>query len=266
MPPKTSFVYSLLRRLRRTPPDLLAHSGPLEPPLSAAEQEQIVQAALLPNPRRAIDATLEHLYPCKEQNGFTCILHLNDIEDDLLHTIVRKALSAGSAIRMVRPDGSGSYQVHGDFYKLLARLRSAVAVQVDLTSAVLTNGLHGRSGPAKIVAPTEPDIISALGDVARELSDFVILARNADGHADYIQIGAGPAPFRVECRVWLNDTFAEHFHITDPQSPEGFADINTVASVMLHWLATGGRLPQYVTIRNITDELRLIEHDQSDAD
>ena len=94
-------------------------------PISCVEQEQIVRVALLPDADVAIDTTLGHLHPLVEKDGFTCIAYLTDLDDETLKAIVRKVLSAGAAIGLVRPDDQvdEAYQVHSDFYRLLARLR-----------------------------------------------------------------------------------------------------------------------------------------------
>jgi len=93
--------------------------------MSSAEQEQIVRVALLPDANIAIDATLAHLHPLADEDGFTCIAYLTEIDDEMQKATVRKVLAAGSAIGVVRPDDQANqaYQVHSDFYRLLARLR-----------------------------------------------------------------------------------------------------------------------------------------------
>lgn len=256
---KTAVIQFLLRRLDYKPEGSVASKAVSAVTVSSAEQEQIVRVALLPDASKAIDATLENLYPIEEY-PFTSILHLDDVEEPV-QAIVRKVLSAGSAIKMVRPDGEPrSYQVHSDFYRLLAQIRAAGDVSAPTSSAVLSNGLRDPAHATKIAAPTETDVRSALRDVAMGQSDFVILMRNADEHSDYIQTGAGPSPFCVECRTWLNDSIAEHFDVLDPKSTDTgyFADIDEVARVMLHWLRTG-RLPNDVAVKNVTERFRQLE-------
>ena len=94
--------------------------------MSPEEQEQVVKAALFPDPNKAIDATLGHLHPFADmdEEGFKCIAYLADIEEPE-KSIVRKVLSAGAALELVRPDDQvdEAHQVHSDFYKLLARIR-----------------------------------------------------------------------------------------------------------------------------------------------
>ena len=94
-------------------------------PISCAEQEQVVRVALLPDANVAIDTTLGHLHPLVEEEGFTCIAYLENLDDETLKATLRKVLSAGAAIGLVRPDDrfDEAYQVHSDFYRLLARLR-----------------------------------------------------------------------------------------------------------------------------------------------
>jgi hypothetical protein len=218
------------------------------------EQQRLVAVAVLPDANRAIDIVLENLYPNDDEPGFTTALELDEIEDPVDTTIARKVMAAGAALELVKPDGSvpRMYYVHSDFYKLLASLR---AKNEPAVGAVLTNGLNIATGTSRKLAPTELDIGDALDDVASGRSDFVILARNSDRRADYIQTAKGPAPFRLECRIWLNDTVAEHFHILASTTPEGqdFHDIDDVKVIMLHWL-NAGRLPNDVKVRNITED------------
>jgi hypothetical protein len=254
VPIRTSIIHSLLRRLRYNAESKPIESRARENWVASSEQEQIVRVALLPDPSKAIDATLEHLYPAQDRPGFTTVLHLEDV-DQSLQSIVRKVLSAGSAINMVLADDEErlTYHVHGDFYKMLARLRSEDH-HLNTLGAVLENEL--REGRVEKATPTKADIGAALDDVASGLSEFVILARTSRHYPDYIQT-AGPSPFRVECRIWFNDDCGEHFQVLDPKDPENghFAEIDDVKDVMVHWLCTGGRLPPAVKVRNITAEL-----------
>jgi hypothetical protein len=223
------------------------------------DQQHLVAVALLPDPNRAIDIVLENLYPNDEEPGFTTILHLDEIEESA-GTIARKVLAAGAALDFVKPDGSGSrtYYVHSNFYKLLASLRMKEAA----LGAVLKNGLTDETGTQTKHAPTELDICAALDDVAAERSDFVILSRSSHPRADYIQLASGPPPFHLECRIWLNDTIAEHFHILESTTSDGqdFHDIGDVKTVMLHWLNVG-RLPNNVKVKSMTDDFRGIQLD-----
>ena len=91
-----------------------------------------MKVALLPDANVAIDVTLGHLSPTVDQygDGFTCRADLDAI-DDPQKSIVRKALAGGAALGLVRPeevysaDATGdAYEVHSEFYRLLARLRA----------------------------------------------------------------------------------------------------------------------------------------------
>jgi hypothetical protein len=215
-------------------------------------QEPVVRAALLPDPPSAIDATLGQLHPLAEEDGFTCIAYLAETEEPL-KAVVRKVLAAGSAIGLVRPDDQAdeAYQVHSDFYRLLAQLRTSVPHQATLR-ATLTNAL--KTGVTETLAPTEADARKALADLNNGLSEYVILDRmEVDKCADFFQTAGGP-PFRVECKIWLNDSFGEQFQITDASTESDFTDIIEVERIMLYWYRTG-RLPDDVAIKNITDEL-----------
>jgi hypothetical protein len=211
-----------------------------------AEQRQLVWVALLPDRNRAIDIVLENLYPSHEAPDHTTVLHLEEI-DEPEKAIARKVMAAGAALDLVVPDPDEplTYHVHGEFYRLLASLRST-------SNPVLSNGLH--DGPTKKDSPNEADIAKALEDVASGRSDYVILSRSADENFDYIQIGAGPAPFHLECRVWLNENVAEHYHILRSVAgdEEEFADVGQVKTVMLHWL-NAGRLPNTVGVRSMPE-------------
>ena len=118
------------------------------------------------------------------------------------------------------------------------------------SAAKLENGVSPT--PVVTFGPTDDDVRQALADVASDESEFVILSRYDGNDADYIQ-AAGPSPFALELRIWLNDELFEHYRLVQNPSTEGFSSIKTVEKVMLHWLRTG-RLPSHTIVKNVTDE------------
>src|SRR5262249_50098574 len=82
--------------------------------------EEVVRSALLPDPVEAIDTLLLNLRPCDQKKDFSCIVQLDELNDDEVY-VVRKTLAAGAALGMilVDDDDEDRHHVHRDFYRLL---------------------------------------------------------------------------------------------------------------------------------------------------
>ena len=212
----------------------------------------------IPDPARAIDVTLAYLYPETSWPGFTSVLRLNEVHSSLNFT-VRKLLSAGAALYLVRDDPSqeNTYYVAPELHRLLARIRAETSSQPASSSpAVLTCGLP--TARVATAAPSAGDISGAIDDLASGASEYVILAAADSPCANYIQSAPmpdapHPLPLRVECRIRLNDDNFEHYHlIGDTHEGEYFAGSQLVKDLFLHWLSFQ-RLPDGVKLRNISE-------------
>lgn len=227
-------------------------------PAITAEQEQSVRIALLPDPTRAIDAVLGNLHPCDPENGFTSRVHLADVEGPDA-AVIRKVLAAGGTFRLVKPQpySPDSYYVHSDFYQLLTRLRGT---DVSGPSIQLTKGISVAPGEIILDEPTEQDIEAAIGELAAGACDYAILARRDGG--DYVQTAAlagtaaRPPGFALECRIWLNQQYYEHYEVRYAGVPVPVdADIPLIRAVIFHWYRTG-KLPENVAVTNVTSFYR----------
>jgi hypothetical protein len=114
--------------------------------------------------------------------------------------------------------------------------------------------------------PDPDQAIEALFEnlLATGSSEFVILKRRG---WDYIQVARTSKlkpeeqdTFRLECRVWLNESLYEHFCVWEDgcRKPEAYDDVAGVKRAMLHWFHSG-RLPENVKVTNVTDEFRQLQ-------
>lgn len=98
-----------------------------------AEMERVVSVALLPDIGANADIVLSHLHPIKEEDGFMAEVRMGELAD--AHAaIVRSALNAATTYNRVKPaSGEGMhYLVHGDFYRILARIRGRLLSSASL--------------------------------------------------------------------------------------------------------------------------------------
>ena len=89
-----------------------------------ADMERVISVALLPDIGANADIVLSHLHPIREENGFMAEVRMDELPDG--HApIVRSVLNAATTYNRVKPAGDEGmrYRVHGDFYRILARIR-----------------------------------------------------------------------------------------------------------------------------------------------
>lgn len=85
-------------------------------------EEQLV-VALLPEVSLNSEAVLAELVPMDEHNGFTSQVALDEIDEDM-RPVMLNVLNTGATFARVQRKSSGSYYVHKDLYKTLARIRA----------------------------------------------------------------------------------------------------------------------------------------------
>jgi hypothetical protein len=95
------------------------------------ELEKIVMVTLLPDVGHAVDSVLAHIHPINESDGYTGEVLLEEIEQEY-RPQVRNVLNAGATLGVVRRvnSESGRYEVHGDLFKVLVRLRARVLMSI----------------------------------------------------------------------------------------------------------------------------------------
>lgn len=104
-----------------------------------ADMERVISVALLPDIGANADIVLSHLHPIKEQEGFMAEVFMDEMPDE--HAgIVRSALNAATTYARVKPgrDEGMHYLVHGDFYRILARIRGRMLSSASTSAARLT--------------------------------------------------------------------------------------------------------------------------------
>jgi hypothetical protein len=113
---------------------------------------------------------------------------------------------------------------------------------------VLTNGLSADT--ILTVSPTEDEVRQAVDDLTSGSSEFVILARGTAGYADNVQASAylPDRSSRLECRIWLNSEYFEHYYLFTPMGTEYYERASDIKVVFLEWLRTG-RVSSVPTIR-----------------
>ena len=106
-----------------------------------ADMERTLLVALLPEIGANADIVLSHMNPIREEAGFMAEVKMGEIPQEQLRT-VRSALNAGATYQRVqRADSEGRhYFIHGDFYRVLARIRGRM-----LTSTAMQPQLSGPS-------------------------------------------------------------------------------------------------------------------------
>lgn len=136
-----------------------------------AEMERTIVVALLPEIGANADVVLSHLHPIREEAGFMAEVKMDEVPPDHLRT-VRSALNAGATFQRVqRADGEGRhYFIHGDFYRVLARIRGRM-----LTSAAMTPRLgapveQGGRLRAQSVSLGREEALTRIANDAREPS------------------------------------------------------------------------------------------------
>ena len=89
-----------------------------------ADMERVISVALLPDIGANAEIVLSHLHPIREDDGYMAEVWMDEVPAN--HSlIVRSALNSGATFdRVMRVEPTGShYRIHGDFYRVLARIR-----------------------------------------------------------------------------------------------------------------------------------------------
>src|SRR5690606_31664201 len=89
-----------------------------------ADMERVISVALLPDIGANAEIVLGHLHPIREQDGYMAEVWMGQVPAE--HAlVVRSALNSGATFdRVMRVDPTAShYRIHGDFYRVLARIR-----------------------------------------------------------------------------------------------------------------------------------------------
>ena len=109
-----------------------------------ADMERTITVALLPEIGVNADIVLSHLQPIREEAGFMAEVKMDEVPSSDLRT-VRSALNAGATFQRVQrasPDGQ-HYFVHGDFYRVLARIRGRMLSSVSSHPSISGPEQHG---------------------------------------------------------------------------------------------------------------------------
>ncbi len=138
-----------------------------------ADMERTIVVALLPDIGINSDIVLSHLNPIREEAGFMAEVKLDDVPHDHVRT-VRSALNAGATFQRVqRADGEGRhYFIHGDFYRILARIRGRM-----LTSAAMQPQLAAPIEQGGVLRAHQAAVSSRIDGLTR-------IANDARGHDD----------------------------------------------------------------------------------
>jgi hypothetical protein len=112
------------------------------------ELEKIVMVTLLPDVADAVDSVLAHIHPINESDGYTGEVLLQEIKQEYRPQI-RNVLNAGATLGVVRrvKGESGRYEIHGDLFKVLARLRARVLMSA---SRAALSGDEARQRPIRL--------------------------------------------------------------------------------------------------------------------
>ncbi|MFZ4806346.1 MAG: hypothetical protein ACOYLQ_03745 [Hyphomicrobiaceae bacterium] len=100
--------------------------------VNLAELERTVSVALLPDVGHGASLVLSFMHPIREQHGFMAEVRMTEVAASTDgagaegERVVRTALNAGAMYQRVQRVGedAGHYYIHGDFYKVLVRLRA----------------------------------------------------------------------------------------------------------------------------------------------
>jgi hypothetical protein len=135
--------------------------------------ETRMKEAMYPDVEASVNVVLANLHPIEEDEGFTSEIRMKDVVDPH-RPIIRNVLNAGATLRKVRPALDTAKQpipdvfdIHGDLYKALARLRtrtlmthaSTLAIEAQRNNAQdLTPRPAALQGPAarQLEAPKQP--------------------------------------------------------------------------------------------------------------
>ena len=134
--------------------------------VAMADMERVISVALLPDIGANAEIVLSHLNPIREEKGFMAEVRMAEVPAGDMR-IVRNVLNAGTTFdRVQRADGAGTnYFVHGDFYRILARIRGRM-----LASAAVTSRIAGSSVQGGLLS-SKPAEIETLVDRRRQITD-----------------------------------------------------------------------------------------------
>lgn len=112
--------------------------------VALADMERMISVALLPDIGASAEIVLGHLNPIREEKGFMAEVRMSEVPPDHVR-IVRSALNAGTTFdRVQRADDSGGhFFVHGDFYRVLARIRGRLLSSSAMPARIATDAIHG---------------------------------------------------------------------------------------------------------------------------
>ncbi len=112
--------------------------------VAMAEMERVISVALLPDIGANAEIVLSHLNPIREDAGFMAEVRMDDVGTEHVR-VVRNALNAGATFDRVQRAGKEGtlYFVHGDFYRILARIRGRMLASAAIQGRIAAPSLQG---------------------------------------------------------------------------------------------------------------------------
>lgn len=112
--------------------------------IAMADMERVISVALLPDVGANAEIVLGHLNPIREEKGFMAEVRMSEVPSEHVR-IVRNALNAGTTFdRVQRADDSGAhYFVHGDFYRVMARIRGRLVASAAMPARIAGSAIQG---------------------------------------------------------------------------------------------------------------------------
>ena len=139
---------------------------------SMADMERVISVALLPDIGANADIVLSHLHPIREDGGFMAEVCMDKVPADHVR-IVRCALNSGTTFdRVERVGDTEAYRIHGDFYRVLARIRGRMLASTALSPQIPAASVDGGTLTSKVVQlQSEVNDYRRLTDQSRPSSD-----------------------------------------------------------------------------------------------
>jgi hypothetical protein len=260
-----------------------------------AELERVVSVALLPRIGDNAEAVLSYLHPIRDKHGFMAEIKLDEVDDEHKRS-VRSALNAGATLERVQRVGDDArhYYIHGDFYKVLARLRGRLLISAAtlpahggalrtasprLVSEPQRRLTHAIEHGGGVVAPAAPE--KSRRQMQRELLGAIGLPSDAyeriiDPHVASAAIAAGTALkrqgpphselgeyLRVRESAWRNalDQARHAMRARMDDDGSGARMVDDVADEILKSLPALMLLPQSGVIADLIEELETAAQD-----
>jgi len=148
--------------------------------VAMADMERVISVALLPDIGANAEIVLSHLQPIREEKGFMAEVRMEAVPADQVG-IVRSALNAGATFdRVQRADADGAhYFVHGDFYRILARIRGRM-----LASAAMPPRIAAASAQGGLLSAKPVEIGTQVGR-QQQLTDQTRAPERAPSYATH---------------------------------------------------------------------------------